>query len=423
MQVALGNLGKVLVEDHDAVPLDALAALAGLPVLPGLVGGDRKIGDRFAVLSLTGFRVASQVADQNDLVDAPRHRTISLRARSCLPRFVADRPTGLNLWGRRSPSPGEAPIFRVRSPSRSDCAHGQDHQRSRRPRAQPEGRRRRPAPRPADRRHRPLGLGQILPRLRHDLRRGPAALRRESLDLCPPVPGADAKARRGVHRRALAGDLHRAEDHVAEPALDRRHGHRDPRLPAAALRPHRRALFAGDRAPHREPDREPDGRPHPGDAGRHAPLSARAGDPGPQGRVQEGARRAAQAGLHQGQDRRRDSRHGRGARPRQEAQARHRGGGGPRGRLALARHPPRRQPGDRPRAHRRAGGRRGRGERRADDLLGQVRLPGSRASPSRRSSPGSSPSTTRSAPARAATASAYASISTPTSWCRTIASA
>ena len=128
--------------------------------------------------------------------------------------------------------------------------------------------------------------------------------------------------------------------------------------------------------PDREPDREPDGRPHPGDAGGHAALPARAGDPGPQGRVQERARRAAQAGLHQGQDRRRDSRHGRGAGPRQEAQARHRGGGGPRGRLALARHPPRRQPGDRPRAHRRAGGRGGRGERRADDLLGQVRLPG-----------------------------------------------
>ena len=144
----------------------------------------------------------------------------------------------------------------------------------------------------------------------------------------------------------------------------------------AALRPHRRALFAGDRAPHREPDREPDGRPHPGDAGRHAALPARAGDPGPQGRVQEGARRAAQAGLHQGQNRRRDSRHGRRTRPRQEAQARHRGGGGPRGRLALARHPARRQPGDRPRAHRRAGGRGGRGERRTHDLLGQVRLPG-----------------------------------------------
>ena len=47
----------------------------------------------------------------------------------------------------------------------------------------------------------------------------------------------------------------------------------------------------------------------------------------------------------------------------------------------------------------------------------------SRASPSRRSSPGSSLSQTRSAPARAATASASASISTPTSWCRTIASA
>ena len=40
-------------------------------------------------------------------------------------------------------------------------------------------------------------------------------------------------------RRTVARDRDRAEDHVPQPALDRRHGHRDLRLPAPALRPDR----------------------------------------------------------------------------------------------------------------------------------------------------------------------------------------
>ena len=47
---------------------------------------------------------------------------------------------------------------------------------------------------------------------------------------------------------SVAGDLHRAEDHLAEPALDGRHRHRDLRLYAAALGAGRHPLFAGDRA-------------------------------------------------------------------------------------------------------------------------------------------------------------------------------
>ena len=42
----------------------------------------------------------------------------------------------------------------------------------------------------ADRHHRALGLGQVVARLRHDLRRGPAALRRVALGLRPAVPRA-----------------------------------------------------------------------------------------------------------------------------------------------------------------------------------------------------------------------------------------
>ncbi|MCK7503951.1 MAG: hypothetical protein MZV70_07525 [Desulfobacterales bacterium] len=44
-------------------------------------------------------------------------------------------------------------------------------------------------------------------------------------------------------RRAVAGHRHRAEDRRPQPALDGRHGHRNLRLPAAALRPRRRAAL------------------------------------------------------------------------------------------------------------------------------------------------------------------------------------
>ena len=61
-------------------------------------------------------------------------------------------------------------------------------------------------------------------------------------------------------RGAVAGDLDRAEDHLEEPALDRRHGHRDLRLHAAAVGARRRAALARHRPADREPDGEPDGR-------------------------------------------------------------------------------------------------------------------------------------------------------------------
>ena len=49
----------------------------------------------------------------------------------------------------------------------------------------------------------------------------------------------------------LAGHLHRAEDHLAQPALDGRHRHRDLRLPAPALRRASASLFAGHGPAHR----------------------------------------------------------------------------------------------------------------------------------------------------------------------------
>ncbi len=56
------------------------------------------------------------------------------------------------------------------------------------------------------------------------------------------------------------GDLHRAEGDLAQPALDRRHGHRDPRLPAPALRPRRHTLLPGARPAAGSADGIADGR-------------------------------------------------------------------------------------------------------------------------------------------------------------------
>ena len=68
----------------------------------------------------------------------------------------------------------------------------------------------------------------------------------ESLSrLRAPVPRADGQARHRLDRGAVAGDLDRAEVDLEESALHRRHRHRDLRLPAPALRAHRRrALLA-----------------------------------------------------------------------------------------------------------------------------------------------------------------------------------
>ena len=48
------------------------------------------------------------------------------------------------------------------------------------------------------------GSGQVQPRLRHDLRRGPAPLRRVAVGVRAPVPRPDGQARRRLHRGAVA---------------------------------------------------------------------------------------------------------------------------------------------------------------------------------------------------------------------------
>ena len=163
-----------------------------------------------------------------------------------------------------------------------------------------------------------------------------------------------------------------------EPALHGRHGHRDLRLPAPAVRPDRHPVLARDRAADREPDRLADGRPDHGPARGRAPLPAGADRARAQGRVPQGVRRAAARRLPAGQGRRQAVRAGRGAEARQEAEARHRAGGRPRGAGARARAAPRRFDRDRAQSFRRPASGRERGYRRAAAAVGEVRLPGVR---------------------------------------------
>ena len=230
-------------------------------------------------------------------------------------------------------------------------------------RAQPAQHQRRAAPRQADRLHRAVRLGQVEPGVRHDLRRGPAPLRRVAVVVRPAVPRADGQARRRRHRGPVAGDLDRPEVGQPQPPLDRRHDHRGLRLPAPAVRPHRRPALPGPRQPARPPDAAADRRPRPAAAGGHPLPGARAGRARPQGRVRDAARGPLRAGLRAGPCRRRGRRH------RRVPEAP--GAPGPlraahdRGR----RRPPRHARGHRPPAHRLAGDRAqaGRRRRRAGD--------------------------------------------------------
>ncbi|SPP95351.1 protein of unknown function [Bradyrhizobium vignae] len=79
LQVLLGDLAEPFIEDHDAMPFGLFLALAGVLVAPGLRGGDAQIRDRPPVLGAADFRILAEISNQNDLVDASRHRRSPLR--------------------------------------------------------------------------------------------------------------------------------------------------------------------------------------------------------------------------------------------------------------------------------------------------------------------------------------------------------
>src|SRR6266568_1221578 len=73
LEILLRYVDEVLIEDDDPVPLRTLLALAGILVAPALRGGERQIGNAGAVLSRANFRIAAEIADENDFVDAASH--------------------------------------------------------------------------------------------------------------------------------------------------------------------------------------------------------------------------------------------------------------------------------------------------------------------------------------------------------------
>ena len=179
--------------------------------------------------------------------------------------------------------------------------------------------------------NRAVGLGQVEPRVRHDLRGGPAPLRGVAVGVRAPVPRADGQAGRGLDRGSLAGDLDRPEDDLAQPALDGRHGDGDLRLPAAAVGARGQAALPDLRAPDRGPVGGADHRPGDGAGGGDALHGAGAGRARTQGRVRQAARGAARGWLRAREDRRSRA-HARGVdRARQALQARHLGRGRPPG--------------------------------------------------------------------------------------------
>ncbi len=227
------------------------------------------------------------------------------------------------------------------------CGRPADHPRC--PGAQPQGRLARPAARRAHRVHRPLRLRQVESRVRHHLRRGPAAVRRVAVGVRPAVPRADGQAGRGLHRGSVPGGLHRPEVDLEEPSLDRRHDHRGLRLPASALRPRRPAALPQVWPPDRPADPAADRRPGPRARGGQPLPGARAGHPRAQGRVRRALPPAPDPGLLEGPGQRRDPPAHRPAQARQAEEAHDRGRGRPPRGEGVRQAPPDRLGGDGPR--------------------------------------------------------------------------
>ena len=117
------------------------------------------------------------------------------------------------------------------------------------------------------------------------------------------------------------GDLDRAADDLAQPPLDRRHGDRDLRLPAAPVRLGRAAALPEVRPADPGADGPGDGRPGAAASGRqqvHGPRPLRLGQ---EGRVQEADGRDGQGGLPPRPRRRQVRRPRRSPRARQAEEA------------------------------------------------------------------------------------------------------
>ncbi len=144
---------------------------------------------------------------------------------------------------------------------------------------------------------------------------------------------------------------------VAQPALDRRHRHRDLRLPAAAVRTDRQAPLSQLRQADRVAVGAADRRRADGASRRQQDPGDGADRPRPQGDLQEGSARGGATGLRPGAHRRQAPRSGRRDRPGQAEEAHDRDRRRPADRQAGAEESPDRFGRDRAGHGRRVGGR------------------------------------------------------------------
>src|SRR5690606_18224754 len=93
-EVFVGDLAQAVEEDHP-VPFGVLPALAGVPVLADARGGDRDVADRAAVGRIAHLRVATEVADQDHLVDRCHVASVEF---SSARRRLGDRHPSTTLW-------------------------------------------------------------------------------------------------------------------------------------------------------------------------------------------------------------------------------------------------------------------------------------------------------------------------------------
>ena len=140
------------------------------------------------------------------------------------------------------------------------------------------------------------GSRQVHARLRHPVRRGPAALPRVAQRLRAPVRAARVAAGRGRDLRHPAHGGDRAAHQPRRPQEHGRHAHRDLPLPAPALREARHAALPGLRRADRAAERGRHRRAHPEGLPRPAHRPARAAGRQPQGLLH----RPRQVGARQG---------------------------------------------------------------------------------------------------------------------------
>ena len=215
-----------------------------------------------------------------------QHRTIAARCasgRGGKPAAIAGSCAARRVAGVRHAA---RPLAAAADAARARCAHAQSEEhRPRHPQARAGGD------------HRPVGVRQVEPRVRHAVRRGPAPLCREPVDVCAAVPAVDGQARRRSDRGPVAGHQHRAEGQFAQPALHGGHDHRGARLPAAAVRARRHTVLPRPRARAAGAERQPDGRRRARAAAGYAPGGAGTGGARPQRRIHRAVRADAGAGL------------------------------------------------------------------------------------------------------------------------------